>query len=156
MPPFEPIRQGLITDSLLTGFSQEVVDNPDGFTAIVLKAHPSSRGFVRLTGSHPQDPLDIQKMHFEAEQGPDDVQALVDGLMRIRTLVETSPMAAFVDEEVFPGTNASLTEHVFERVFGHHACCTNPIGTGMFLLCVDCGWFIELTIPVHRFQCCFG
>ncbi|KAJ7042065.1 GMC oxidoreductase [Mycena alexandri] len=114
---------------IFRGFSQEVVDNPDGFTAIVLKAHPSSRGFVRLTGSHPQDPLDIQKMHFEAEQGPDDVQALVDGLMRIRTLVETSPMAAFVDEEVFPGTNASLTEHVFERVFGHHACCTNPIGT---------------------------
>jgi choline dehydrogenase len=105
------------------------VDNPDGLTAIVLKAHPSSRGFVRLTGSHPQDPLDIEKMHFEAEEGPADVQALVDGIEHIRTFVENSPIAAFILEEALPSSDANLTEYIHDRVFGHHACCTNPIGT---------------------------
>ncbi|KAJ6606245.1 hypothetical protein DFH09DRAFT_1353427 [Mycena vulgaris] len=104
---------------IFRGFSQEIVDNPDALTAIILKAHPSSRGFVRLTGSHPQDPLDIEKMHFEAEQGPEDVQALVDGITRIRALVENSLLI-----EPF-----LVEEHVFDRVFGHHACCTNRIGT---------------------------
>ncbi|KAJ7118933.1 glucose-methanol-choline oxidoreductase, partial [Mycena epipterygia] len=88
-----------------------------------------SRGFVRLTGADPQDPLNIEKMHFEAEQGPEDVQALVDGLKRMRHLVENSPIAAFVVEEVFPGKDANLTQYVFDRVFGHHACCMNAIGT---------------------------
>ncbi|KAJ7885386.1 hypothetical protein B0H13DRAFT_2277862 [Mycena leptocephala] len=116
-------------EGIFRGFSQEVVDNPDGLTAIVLKAHPSSRGFVRLTGSHPQDPLDIEKMHFEAEEGPADVQALVDGIEHIRTFVENSPIAAFILEEALPSSGANLTEYIHDRVFGHHACCTNPIGT---------------------------
>ncbi|KAJ7700876.1 hypothetical protein B0H17DRAFT_214741 [Mycena rosella] len=115
-------------EGIFEGFSQQVADNPNALTAIILKAHPSSRGFVRLTGAHPQEALDIQKMHFEAEQGPQDVQALVDGLTRIRELVEDSLITPFVVEEVFPGKHANLTQHVFDRVFGHHACCTNRIG----------------------------
>ncbi|KAJ7700877.1 hypothetical protein B0H17DRAFT_1247664 [Mycena rosella] len=113
---------------IFRGFAQQIVDNPDALSAIVLKAHPSSRGFVRLTGAHPQDLLDIQKMHFEAEQGPEDVQALIDGLTRIRGLVENSLIAPFIVEETYPGKDANLTQHIFNRVFGHHACCTNRIG----------------------------
>ncbi|KAJ6606252.1 hypothetical protein DFH09DRAFT_966443 [Mycena vulgaris] len=115
---------------IFRGFSQEIAENPNALTAIILKAHPSSRGFVRLTGSHPQDPLDIEKMHFEAEQGPEDVQALVDGITRIRGVVENSLLIKpFLVGEVLPGKNANLRQHVFDRVFGHHACCTNRIGT---------------------------
>ncbi|KAJ7253373.1 hypothetical protein B0H12DRAFT_596573, partial [Mycena haematopus] len=115
-------------EGIFRGFAQEVVDHPNGFTAIVLKAHPSSRGFVRLTGSHPQDILDIEKMHFEAEQGPKDLQALVDGINRIRSLVENSAIKAFIVQEAAPGPDANLTQFVLDRVFGHHACCTNSIG----------------------------
>ncbi|KAJ6546837.1 hypothetical protein B0H19DRAFT_1162707 [Mycena capillaripes] len=114
---------------IFRNFSQEIADNPDALTAIVLKAHPSSRGFVRLTGPHPQDPLDIEKMHFEAEEGPDDMQALIDGILRIRSLVENSLIAPFIVEEVLPGRDANLTQYLHDRIFGHHACCTNPIGT---------------------------
>ncbi|KAJ6500686.1 alcohol oxidase [Mycena sanguinolenta] len=115
-------------EGIFRGFSQEVVDHPNGFTAIVLKAHPSSRGFVRLTGSHPQDILDIEKMHFEAEQGPEDMQALADGINRIRSLVENSAIKEFIVQEAVPGSDANLTQYILDRVFGHHACCTNPIG----------------------------
>ncbi|KAJ6462716.1 hypothetical protein DFH09DRAFT_1382701 [Mycena vulgaris] len=101
---------------IFRGFSQEIVDNPDALTAIILKAHPTH--------------WTSRKMHFEAEQGPEDVQALVDGITRIRALVENSLLIEpFLVEEVFPGKNANLTQHVFDRVFGHHACCTNRIGT---------------------------
>ncbi|KAF8191552.1 GMC oxidoreductase-domain-containing protein [Mycena galopus ATCC 62051] len=115
-------------EGIFRGFAQEVVDHPNALTAIVLKAHPSSHGFVRLTGSHPQDPLDIEKMHFEAEQGPEDLQALEDGINRIRSLVENSLIKEFIVQEVAPGSDANLTQYIFDRVFGHHACCTNPIG----------------------------
>ncbi|KAJ7118936.1 hypothetical protein C8R44DRAFT_789680 [Mycena epipterygia] len=116
-------------EGIFRGFAQQVVENPNALTAVILKAHPSSRGFVRLTGSHPQDPLDIEKMHFEAAQGPEDIQALIDGITRVRALVEDSLIAAFIVEEEFPGKDANLTQHIFDRVFGHHACCTNHIGT---------------------------
>ncbi|KAF7368742.1 Choline dehydrogenase [Mycena venus] len=115
-------------EGIFRGFAQQIVDNPDGLTAIVLRAHPSSRGFVKLTGSHPQDPLNIAKMHFEAEEGPEDMEALADGINRIRSLVENSPIAAFIVEEALPGSGANLTQYLLDRVFGHHACCTNPIG----------------------------
>ncbi|KAJ6546836.1 hypothetical protein B0H19DRAFT_1162702 [Mycena capillaripes] len=114
---------------IFRNFSQEIADNHDVLTAIVLKAHPSSRGFVRLTGPHPQDPLDIEKMHFEADEGPDDMQALIDGILRIRSLVKNSLIAPFVVEEVVPGPGANLAQYLRDRIFGHHACCTNPIGT---------------------------
>ncbi|KAJ7140322.1 hypothetical protein C8R43DRAFT_1109628 [Mycena crocata] len=101
-----------------SGFPQQAVDNPNGLTAIVLKAHPSSRGFVRLTGAHPQDPLDIEKMHFEAEEGPEDMEALVDGITRIRALVENSLIAAFIVEEDLPGKDANLTQYILDRAEG--------------------------------------
>jgi choline dehydrogenase len=104
------------------------VEHPNALTAIVLKAHPSSRGFVRLTGSDAQDPLDIEKMHFEGEQGPEDIQALEDGINRIRSLVENSLIKGFIVQEAVPGSNANLTQYILDRVFGHHACCTNAIG----------------------------
>ncbi|KAF7328864.1 Choline dehydrogenase [Mycena venus] len=112
----------------LLGFSQQIADNPNGLTAIVLRAHPSSRGFVKLTGPHPQDPLNIAKMHFEADEGPEDLKALADGINRIRSLVKNSLIDDYVVEEALPGSGANLTQYLLDRVFGHHACCTNPIG----------------------------
>ncbi|KAJ7278833.1 hypothetical protein C8J57DRAFT_1573613 [Mycena rebaudengoi] len=83
-------------------FAQKAVEN---LTAIALEAHPSSRGTVRLTGPHPQNPLDIQKMHFQAAGGAADVQALVDyGLTRFQNLEENS----LIDEEEFPGSILTL------------------------------------------------
>ncbi|KAF7353770.1 Choline dehydrogenase [Mycena venus] len=115
-------------EGIFRGFSQQIADNPNALTAIVLRAHPSSRGFVKLTGPHPQDPLNIAKLHFEADDGPEDMKTLADGINRIRSLVKNSLINDFIVEEALPGSGANLTEYLLERVFGHHACCTNPIG----------------------------
>ncbi|KAG6824748.1 hypothetical protein H0H93_001585 [Arthromyces matolae] len=101
-------------------------------TAIVLKAHPSTRGTVRLTGSHPQDLLDIQKNHFQAADGPSDVAAIREGIKRARALVQSTPIGAFVDSEIAPGPNVTtddeIDQYIYNRIFGHHACCTNAMG----------------------------
>ncbi|KAF7294577.1 Choline dehydrogenase [Mycena indigotica] len=118
-------------EGIVHGMTQKVIDNPNGFSAIVLLTHPSSRGSVKLTGSHPQDALDIAKRHFEApdDAGTRDLQALVLGLQRMQALVNDSPgIATFVEEQAFPPAGANLTQHVLDHIFGHHACCTNAMG----------------------------
>ncbi|KAF7323320.1 Choline dehydrogenase [Mycena chlorophos] len=118
-------------EGIVPGMSEKIVDHPNGFSSIVLLAHPSSRGYVRLSGSHPQDALDIAKRHFQAPDGAGarDLEALVLGLERMQALVSGSwGVSTWVEERVFPPEGANLTQHVLDHVFGHHACCTNAMG----------------------------
>ncbi|KAG5335989.1 hypothetical protein C0989_012390 [Termitomyces sp. Mn162] len=104
------------------GVPQEVADNPNCLTAVVLKGHPSSRGMVKLTGSHPQDPLDIQKLHFQAPGGPADIAAIRDAIKRARSFVESTPIGLLVDTEIAPGSNVTTDDEIenfiYNRVFG--------------------------------------
>ncbi len=105
-----------------TGFSQDLVDNPNTVTAVHLKAHPSSKGTVRLTGSHPQDLLDIQKNHFQGENGLRDVEDLRNAIKHSRKVMKTLPVALHVVEEIFPGDDAQSDEaidaHIYNNIFG--------------------------------------
>ncbi|KAG6915226.1 hypothetical protein DXG01_012645 [Tephrocybe rancida] len=104
------------------GVPQEVADNPNALTAIILKGHPSSRGTVKLTGAHPQDKLDIQKLHFQASGASADIAALREGIKRARNLVESTPIGLFVDTEIAPGPDATtddeIDNYILNRVFG--------------------------------------
>ncbi|TRM64103.1 hypothetical protein BD626DRAFT_265448 [Schizophyllum amplum] len=109
------------------GFVRNVGDlithTPNALTAVALRAHPSSRGTVALTGSHPQDELRIDKNHFQNDGGATDVAALRDGVKMARAIVESSAnIAPFVTHELFPGANYTTDEdiemHVYEHVFG--------------------------------------
>ena len=86
------------------------------------QAHPSSKGTVRLTGSHPQDLLNIQKLHFQAENGPRDVADLREAIKRSRTVMESLTILPFVDQEIFPGpqaqTDDEIDAHIYENIFG--------------------------------------
>ncbi|KAJ7447064.1 alcohol oxidase [Mycena galericulata] len=114
------------------GFADELAEIHNGLTAVVLKAHPSSRGVVRLTGNHPQDPLNIQKHHFEAADGPQDIAALREGIKIARSIVEHPNISMHVEAQAFPApevqSDEEIDDHILEHVFGHHACCTNPMG----------------------------
>ncbi|KAJ3736683.1 hypothetical protein DFJ43DRAFT_1220846 [Lentinula guzmanii] len=114
------------------GFPEAFIDNKNAVTAVHLKAHSSSRGTVQLTGAHPQDVLNIQKLHFQAENGPKDVADLREAIKRSRTVMQSLTILPFVDEEIFPGlqaqTDDEIDAHIYENIFGHHACCTNPMG----------------------------
>jgi choline dehydrogenase len=57
---------------------------------------------------------------------------LRDGVKKARSIVEDGLMALVVKEEIFPGANYStdeqIEEHVYQHIFGHHACCTAKMG----------------------------
>ncbi|KAJ7679216.1 hypothetical protein DFH06DRAFT_1465388 [Mycena polygramma] len=111
------------------GFSEELADIHNALTAVVLKTNTSSRGTVRLTGNHPQDPLRIDKHHFEAPGGQEDIAAIRNAIKVVRGIVEQPNINAHVDAQVFPAPEVHIDDHILQDVFGHHACCTNPMGT---------------------------
>ncbi|THU87571.1 hypothetical protein K435DRAFT_681465 [Dendrothele bispora CBS 962.96] len=101
-------------------------------TAVHLKAHPHSKGTVRLTGSHPQDLLDIQKNRFQSEEGLQDVRDLREAIKRSLQIMKNLLIVGFVEGLAFPeslDTDEEIENHIFQEIFGHHACCTNPMGT---------------------------
>ena len=105
------------------GVGDLIARTHNSLSAIALRARPSSRGTVSLTGSHPQDELRIFKNRFQGEGGKTDVATLRDAVKRARSVVEGSPhIAPFVEMEVFPGANYTTDEdverHVYEHVFG--------------------------------------
>ncbi|KAG6852352.1 hypothetical protein C0991_000462, partial [Blastosporella zonata] len=103
----------------IRGVPQLVADSHNALTAIVLKGHPSSRGTVKLTGSHPQDLLDIQKLHFQAPGGSKDITALREGIKRAREIVQGTPIALFVDEETAPGSHVKTDEEIDNFILNH-------------------------------------
>ncbi|KAJ6507693.1 alcohol oxidase [Mycena vitilis] len=110
------------------GFSEELSDIHNALTAVVLKTNTASRGTVRLTGNHPQDRLRIEKRHFEGPGGQEDIAAIRDAIKIARGIVEHPNISMHVDAQVFPAPEVDIEDHVLEYVFGHHSCCTNPIG----------------------------
>ncbi|KAF7348775.1 Oxygen-dependent choline dehydrogenase [Mycena venus] len=115
------------------GFAQRIADTHNALTGVVLKAHPSSRGVVQLTGGHPQDPLRIEKRHFEAPGGQDDIATMREAIRAAWALVASPNITMHVEARVFPDpqveSDEQIEDHILQNVFGHHACCTNPMGT---------------------------
>jgi choline dehydrogenase len=137
------------------GFQDELASTHNALAAIVLKAHPSTRGVVKLTGNHPQDPLQIEKRHFEAPGGQADIASIREAIKVARSIVGHPNITQHVEAQLFPGPDEEIDDHILEHVFGmwsgllvlkcsqhylsagHHACCTNPMGTddGVFFGC---------------------
>ncbi|KAJ7260534.1 hypothetical protein C8J57DRAFT_1337467 [Mycena rebaudengoi] len=115
------------------GFTAVSAATPNFFTAVILKARSSSRGYVRLTGSHPQDLLDINKLRFQAPGGQKDIADLRERVKQWREIMNALEVKQHLEKEVLPGANVTsdrdLDNYVLENVFAHHGCCTNPIGT---------------------------
>jgi choline dehydrogenase len=112
-----------MADFILIGFPQELADNHDALSATILKAHPSSRGTVQLTGAHPQDKLFIQKQHFQAAGGLQDVADLRNAIKAARALVNNSIIKNYVKTEAVPGsqyqTDTQIETYVYDKVFGN-------------------------------------
>ncbi|KAJ6536241.1 glucose-methanol-choline oxidoreductase, partial [Mycena capillaripes] len=115
------------------GFNALSAATPNFFTVVNLKARASSRGYVRLTGSHPQDQLDINKLRFQAPGGQQDISDFRERVKQWREIMNAPEVQQHLEKEVVPGANVTsdhdLDNYILENVFAHHACCTNPIGT---------------------------
>ncbi|KAF7337022.1 Choline dehydrogenase [Mycena venus] len=110
------------------GFPDQLANIHNALTAIVLKAHPSSRGVVKLTGNHPQDPLQIEKRRFEAPGGQEDIDSIGNAIKVARSIVGHPNITQHVEAQAFPDPDEAIEDHILEHVFGHHACCTASMG----------------------------
>ncbi|KAJ7253476.1 hypothetical protein C8J57DRAFT_1237287 [Mycena rebaudengoi] len=94
------------------GFPDQLAQNHNVLTAIILKAHPTSQGV--LPG------------------GQEDINTIVESIKTARELVSRAGIVEHIEAQVFPGpevqSDDEIKDHVLEHVFGHHACCTNAIG----------------------------
>lgn len=94
----------------------------------MVKAHSRDRaGTVRLRSN---DPTDVPKIHKrslgDTRGGGYEVAALVEAIKTARRISERVP---FRHREIWPGAGANLEQHIRRNQYGHHASCTNPIGS---------------------------
>ncbi|QRW11628.1 GMC oxidoreductase [Ceratobasidium sp. AG-Ba] len=112
-------------------FSQNIGNS---FNNLVLVAHTKSKGWVHLTGSDPQDPLEINKNQFQTAEALNDLEILKDGVKKSRSLWASRPgLSGHTLEEVWPGaaveTDDQIRTFLRENAWGHHVCCTAKMGT---------------------------
>ncbi|KAH8895594.1 GMC oxidoreductase [Thozetella sp. PMI_491] len=112
-----------------SGYSADATADARHWTWLTLKAHSRNRaGTVTLRSSDPRDtPLINFNSFNDTETGAKDIQAVVDGMKFTRAMLASA--GGFT--EVWPGpqvSNAQLGDWVRNEAWGHHACCTAPIG----------------------------
>ncbi|KAF4513114.1 hypothetical protein G6O67_000431 [Ophiocordyceps sinensis] len=123
------------------GYSHHAGSDSRHWTWVILKAHTRNRGgTVHLRSADPRDTPIINFNYFEAGsndrgQAEKDARALAEGVEYARraTLnINHAPMDAKFTEE-WPGRRVSdkagMEDWVRNEAWGHHACCTNPIGS---------------------------
>jgi len=91
-------------------------------SAAVFAMKPASRGSVRLTSRDPRAPLAIDHGFLSDER---DVAVLVDGVERLRALVEDEAIARYCLRETRPGPDVPAEEHARATARGFF----HPVGT---------------------------
>ena len=117
------------------GYSERIRDRLDALSWIVLKAHTHNRaGSVELRSSDPCDPPRVNFRYFDegSEGAQADLDAVVDGLLKVRSLTRGLLARGVIAEEIAPGpaaaSRAALADYVRDTAWGHHAAGTCAIG----------------------------
>jgi choline dehydrogenase len=114
----------------------EAIRTPEGrsrFSWIILKAHTSNRGQVRLRTTDPRDPPVVNFRSFGDGRRDDapDLKALQWAVDYVRGIMDPVRILGVTKGEYLPGaarTGPALTEFIKTRAWGHHASCTCRIG----------------------------
>jgi choline dehydrogenase len=115
------------------GYSKLLVNNPNYLTWTVLKAHTvNTAGRVTLRSSDPRDVPDINFHYFDegTDKAQQDLESVVDGVKFVRKM--TDRLGHLIECEELPGRDVQsreeLRQFIRDNAWGHHACCTCPIG----------------------------
>lgn len=121
------------------GYSYNALKDSNYWAWITLKARSrNTAGTVELRSKDPRDTPVINFNSFDAGTTDDDaydkdLQAVADGMKFSRSVFkDLVPLNGDFDE-VWPGknvsTDAELKDFIKKEAWGHHACCTAPIGS---------------------------
>lgn len=120
------------------GYSADAARAKDRFSWLLLKAHTKNRdGYVRVVSD---DPFRRPEIHFRSfdERDPlhdPDLRALVRGVSFVRDTMNEARalMPETRVDEVWPGaaiaSDDEVAAFVRKEAWGHHACCTNAMGS---------------------------
>jgi choline dehydrogenase len=100
----------------------------DGWRIFPALIRPQSRGFLRLTGPNPSDPIAIQS---NALEHPDDIEAMMGCVELCRELGNSIAMRPFVKREVIPGPMKRIEiDELIRKSAGTfwHQSCTARMG----------------------------
>lgn len=130
--------------ALFTGFypgysaNAATPDNKTWWSWLILKAHTRNRaGTVELASANPRD-TPVITFHtldegLSKEESDKDGKALVEGIRMAQRFFEEVPDIDGKPEVFWPpkeyDTDEDLLEWVKEEAWGHHASCSNKIGT---------------------------
>jgi choline dehydrogenase len=99
-----------------------------GWTLLGSVIQPKSRGRIRLTGSDPLDPIQIEANYL---WNPDDLEAATACVKLCREIGNSSALRPFAKREVMPGNlkDTELTNFVRDGVITYwHYACTAKMG----------------------------
>jgi choline dehydrogenase-like flavoprotein len=87
----------------------------NGWTLFGSPTHPTSRGRLRLSGPHPDDPIRIEA---NALSHPDDLKTAIACVELLREIGNSAELRPFVEREVMPGelTGAELETYLRNAV----------------------------------------
>ena len=116
------------------GYSAETERFHNVFTWAILKAHTNNTaGRVTLRSKDPLETPFIEFRYFSEgnDQRGEDLDAVVDGVKFARNINER--IGSDIAEEIAPGpacdSDAKIREFIQREAWGHHASCTNKMGT---------------------------
>jgi choline dehydrogenase len=110
-------------------FMRHGFDNPDdghGFSIAATQLRPESRGRITLQSADPFAPPAIDPRYFSE---PADLDILVEGVRRIREIVETPSFEEYRGEEIQPGADAETDEEIAEHIRETAQTNYHPVGT---------------------------
>ena len=115
------------------GWSEPLSEMKNQFSWTVLKAHTRNRsGSVKLRSSDPRDTPEINFHYFTEgnDTEGEDMASVINGVEFVRRM---NTHIADISQEVIPGPEVEsrdeLIEFVEAEAWGHHASCTNKIGS---------------------------
>ena len=99
-----------------------------GWSLLAGIVRPKSRGYIRLTGSHPFDPVQIEANFLSH---PDDLKTAITCVEPCREIGNSPALRPFAKREVMPGKlKGAALEHFIRDAATtyHHQTCTAKMG----------------------------
>ncbi len=102
------------------------VDRYHAVGASVYRVRPASRGEVRLRSA---DPLEPPAFHPNFLGETEDVEAMLAGIRKLRSILATEPMASRIVSERVPGPGVETDEELIDYMQREGHCAFHPAGT---------------------------
>lgn len=126
-------------EGYVPGFARHGVEKKNFFTWAILKGYSQNdTGTIRLRSADPTDVPEVNFRYFDdGRAGEYDLDAVKEGLELARSINSRAHTLGWLDQnkdhETFPGpeiqSDAQIKEFIKKEAWGHHASCSNKMGT---------------------------